>query len=216
MRTKKPAGSARSRILRRLSTALALSTSSPSCVSFSEMLRSMPDATIASMTLEVLARRGVGLGEAGDALAEQVERDQHAARLDGARRLDRFGDGLAGDEAPREARRPAHAVRARPASSGCRFARGGGRRLWTRCRASSLMRPAGRREQVLDRPRVVPQHGALAHAEAPALGDDDAAGLERLGRLVDRLPSAGHAEVGVARGELLDQPVDARSRDRAA
>ena len=32
-----------------LSTAVARSTSSPSCVSFSEMLRSMPDCTMASM-----------------------------------------------------------------------------------------------------------------------------------------------------------------------
>ena len=44
------AGPARSRILRRLSIVLALSTSSPSCVSFSEMLRSRPDSTIASIT----------------------------------------------------------------------------------------------------------------------------------------------------------------------
>ena len=47
MRTKKPAGSASSRIFRRLSTALARSTSSPSCVSFSEMLRSTPASMIA-------------------------------------------------------------------------------------------------------------------------------------------------------------------------
>ena len=99
MRTKNPAGSARSRILRRLSTALALSTSSPSCVSFSEMLRSMPDAIDRVDHGEVLARRRVGLVEAADALAEQVERDRQAARLDRARRLDRLGDGLAGDEA---------------------------------------------------------------------------------------------------------------------
>ncbi len=49
------------------------------------------------------------------------------------------------------------------------------------------MRPAGRHEQVLDRARVVAQHGALADAEAPALGDDDAARLERLGGFLDRL-----------------------------
>ena len=78
------------------------------------------------------------------------------------------------------------------------------------------VRPAGRREQVLDRPGVVAQHAALAHAEASALGDDDAAGLERLGRFLDRLAAARHAEVGVARGELLDQLIDARSRGRAA
>ena len=49
-RTKKPAGSARSRILRRLSTAVALSTSNPSCVSFSETLRSMPESATAWTT----------------------------------------------------------------------------------------------------------------------------------------------------------------------
>ena len=65
-------------------------------------------------------------------------------------------------------------------------------------------------EQVLDRPRVVAQHGALADAEAAALGDDDAARLERLGRFFDRLPAAGDAEVGVPRRELLDQAIDAR------
>ena len=59
---------------------------------------------------EVVARRGVGLVEAGDALAEQVECRGHAARFDGSCRLDRFGDGLAGDEPPRETRRLAHPV----------------------------------------------------------------------------------------------------------
>src|SRR5580765_7196531 len=70
--------------------------------------------------------------------------------------------------------------------------------------------PAGGDEQMLDRPRVVLQHGALAHAEAPALGDDNAARFERFGGFVDRLSAARDPEVGVPRGELLDQPIDAR------
>ena len=49
------------------------------------------------------------------------------------------------------------------------------------------MRPAGRDEQMLDRPRVVAQHRPLAYAEAAVLGDDDPPGLERLGRFLDRL-----------------------------
>ena len=85
-----PAGSARSRILRRLSTALALSTSRPSCVSFSEMLRPMPDCDDRVDDVEVVARRRVGLVEVRDALAELVERQHQAARFDGARRLDGF------------------------------------------------------------------------------------------------------------------------------
>ena len=51
------------------------------------------------------------------------------------------------------------------------------------CRASvrAAGAPAGT-QQVLDRARVVAQHGALADAEAAAaLDDDDAARLERLG-----------------------------------
>src|SRR2546428_239466 len=49
IQTKNPAGSARFRIFRRLSMALALSTSSPSYVSLRERLRPMPDAMTASM-----------------------------------------------------------------------------------------------------------------------------------------------------------------------
>jgi hypothetical protein len=49
MRTKNPLASAGSKMRRMLSTAVARSTSRPSCVSFSEMFRSTPDFTIASM-----------------------------------------------------------------------------------------------------------------------------------------------------------------------
>ena len=49
IRTKNPWRSAGSRIRRMLSTAVARSTSRPSCVSFNEMLRSMPERTMASM-----------------------------------------------------------------------------------------------------------------------------------------------------------------------
>ena len=46
---------------------------------------------------------------------------QQAARFDCARRLDRFVDGLAGDEAAREARRLAHAVARGQLLEGARF-----------------------------------------------------------------------------------------------
>ena len=69
---------------------------------------------------------------------------------------------------------------------------------------------------MLDRPGVVAQHAALAHAEPAALGDDDAARLERLGRLLDGLPAARDAEVRAPRGELLDQRDRCALRDRAA
>ena len=71
-------------------------------------------------------------------------------------------------------------------------------------------------QQVLDGARVVAEHAAVADAEAAALEDDDAARFERLGRLVDGLPSARHAEVRVARRQLLDQLVDARLEIAAA
>ena len=51
MRTKKSFREAGSRIRRRLSTHVARSTSMPSWVSFSEMFRSMPDATMTSINL---------------------------------------------------------------------------------------------------------------------------------------------------------------------
>ena len=72
------------------------------------------------------------------------------------------------------------------------------------------MRAARHGEQMLDGAGVVAQHAAVAHAEPPALGDDDAARFERLGRLVDRLAPAGGAEVRAARRQLLDEPVDPR------
>src|SRR5206468_10567153 len=87
-------------------------------------------------------------------------------------------------------------------------------RLWRRARAS--VGPARRRQEVFDRAAVVAEHAALADAKASALEDDDAPQLERLGRLLDGLPPAGHAEIGVTRGELLDQPIDAPLQIAAA
>ena len=85
--------------------AVARSTSRPSCVSFSEMLRSMPDATIASMMRDVLARRRRRRLGGRDALAEVVERQEQAlARQIRARAAIASSIGLAGDEAAREAR----------------------------------------------------------------------------------------------------------------
>ena len=211
MRTKNPATSARSRILRKLSTAVALSTSSPSCVSFSEMNRSIPEAIIASITSRysrvatVAESRLVTLSPRRSSV-----RCRPCARAR-ARRLDRFLDGLAGDEAAREARRPAHAVARGHLSSERRFVPGDERRSSRRDRSSQrsvsqkvtdgtpLVRPAGRDEQVLDRACVVAQHDTFAHAEPAALGDHDAARLQRLGGFFDRLAAAGHAEVGARR-----------------
>src|SRR5439155_16285712 len=93
-----------------------------------------------------------------------------------------------------------------PAFSGRRFARGDGRKPWTRYPAS--VGTAGGHEQVFDAPPVIAQDAALAYAEPPAVGDDDAARFERFGSLVDGLTAARHAEVRVARRELFDQPID--------
>ena len=103
MRTKNPFASAGSRMRRMLSTAVARSTSSPSCVSLSEMLRSMPEATIAPMICDVVGggrRRGRG---ARHAFAEIVERQVQALARQIRDRGNRFVDRLAGDEPAREA-----------------------------------------------------------------------------------------------------------------
>ena len=92
-----------------LSTAVARSTSSPSCVSFSEMLRSMPDWTMASMMRPYSCARGLGLLEARHALAQVVEREAQAAVGQLRHRADGFFDGFAGDESPGESTR-AHPV----------------------------------------------------------------------------------------------------------
>src|SRR5438445_12996164 len=67
----------------------------------------------------------------------------------------------------------------------------------------------GGHQEMLDRSLVVPEHAALAHPEASALEDDDAACLEGFGGFVDGLPAAGDAEVRVPRTELFDEPIDA-------
>ena len=59
---------------------------------------------------QVGARGRVGLRGVGHALAELVERDEHAARLDGARGFEGLVDRLARDEPVGEAPGPAHAV----------------------------------------------------------------------------------------------------------
>ena len=140
---------------------------SPSCVSFSEMLRPTPAATILSMHRRGRSRVAASASaHVGDALAEEVERLRQPGGLDDARRGDRLFDGFAGDEAAREAAWPAHAVarreRLQDAAAGERVEEGLGDRLdhqWVRGEPA----PAG--EQVLDRARVVAEHGALADAE---------------------------------------------------
>src|SRR5439155_20069824 len=94
-----------------------------------------------------------------------------------------------------------------PTFSGRRGARGDERKPWMRYRAS--MGSTGGHQEMLDRSPVVPEHAALAHPEASALEDDDAACLEGFGGFVDGLLAAGDAEVRVPRAELLDEPIDA-------
>src|SRR5688572_6896455 len=160
--------------------------------------------------LEVLAGGGIGVGQTGDALAEEIEGVQEAAALDGARRVDCFGHRLAGDEPAREAGRPPHAVARRDG-----FQETAGREEMKKSlggmieHPDRLMRATGRDEQVLDRPRVVPEHGAVAYAEPAALENDDPARLERFGGFLDGLAAAGHLEVGALDGELLDELIDA-------
>ena len=67
-------------------------------------------------------------------------------------------------------------------------------------------------EQMLDRSRVVAQHGALAYAESAVLSDDDSAGSRAARRrFLDRLAAArSRPRLRVPRGELFDQAIDAR------
>src|SRR6185503_11956532 len=57
------------------------------------------------------------------------------------------------------------------------------------------MRPSRSHEQMLDRPRIVSEHAAFAHAEPAAFEHDDAARFERLRRFLDRLPPAHHPQI---------------------
>src|SRR6185295_3921345 len=129
---------------------------------------------------------------------EEVEREMQAPGFELAGRGDGLLDGLAGDEAPREAPRPAHAVARRHLLENAALCDEMKESLG--CASQHLMGTTGSGEQMLDRARVVAQHDAFAHPEPSALGDDDAARFERLGRLLDRLASAADAEVGAARG----------------
>ena len=80
----------------------------------------MPDATIASIIAEVVARRGVGFRHGAHALAEKIERRRARPAASTARAASIASvDGLAGDEPAREAAGPAsHAVARRELSSG--------------------------------------------------------------------------------------------------
>ena len=57
------------------------------------------------------------------------------------------------------------------------------------------MRPAGRREQMVDRVRVIAQHAPLPHAEPASLGDDDAPAsiIEFVADARARYPRTGEA-----------------------
>src|SRR5882672_837682 len=74
----------------------------------------------------------------------------------------------------------------------------------------SMRPPVRRGQKVIQRAGVIPQHVAIAHAEAPVLDDDDAARLEGPGRGIHRLGSAGDAEVragGVQRLQNRVSPI---------
>src|SRR5262249_23052762 len=62
---------------------------------------------------QVVAGRRIGFRQRLDAFAQIIQRLQQTSLLDLSRSLDRLVDRLAGDEAPREARRAAHAVTGR-------------------------------------------------------------------------------------------------------
>ena len=85
IRTKKSCVRPASSIRRRLSTQVARSTVSPSCVSLSEMLRPMPERDDLVDDGQVRPGRGIRLRHRCDAFAEIVERLRHAGRFDGAR-----------------------------------------------------------------------------------------------------------------------------------
>ena len=82
----------------------------PSCVSFREMLRSMPDATMASISCTYSRAAAVASSKERDAFAQVVERQVEAGRLQRARGVERLVQGFAGDEPPREAAVARHAV----------------------------------------------------------------------------------------------------------
>src|SRR5262245_44454407 len=71
------------------------------------------------------------------------------------------------------------------------------------------MRTPGRGEQVLNGSRVVPENAPLSHTKPPVLEHHDAAGFQRLGGVVDRLPAADDAEVRVPHRQLVDETINA-------
>ena len=72
--------------------------------------------------------------------------------------------------------------------------------------------------QVVERPGVVSQHVAIAHAHASTIDHKDPACLEWFDRSVHGFCAAVHAEVGAARGQRVDQCIgtmfEIASRDR--
>jgi hypothetical protein len=68
---------------------------------------------------------------------------------------------------------------------------------------------AARRQQVRDRPGVVAQHVALAHAIAAFVDDDDAARFEGVGGHRQHFVGGGHAQVGVDGAQLVERGIQA-------
>src|SRR5262245_28765095 len=94
-----------------------------------------------------------------------------------------------------------------PAASGNRVVQGHEKTLW-------MVRPAsvsgaGGRKQVLDRPRIIAKHVALAHPESSVLNHDDTARGERLGGGLDGRRAAGHTKIGLECTQRVEQRVHA-------
>src|SRR5687768_5094505 len=67
-----------------------------------------------------------------------------------------------------------------------------------------------RREQVLNRSRVVAQHVPLSYPEASLVQDDDTARFEWLCRRLDRCLAARHIDVGAEGAQRVEERVDPR------
>ena len=134
-----------------------------------------------------------------------------------ARRGDRFVDGLAGDEPAGEAALGRACRTGTQGASGPCCRQGRGRRPSKRNRISACEADGVPRRADAEGARVVAQHGALADAEpAAALDVDDVAGLERLGRPLDRLAARGDRQVRRRRPRRRRSPPAPGPRARAA
>src|SRR6187397_1640472 len=80
---------------------------------------------------------------------------------------------------------------------------------WMRHPASVRTAGSGR-EQVFDASGVVPQHVAVAHAEAPAIVDEDTPRFEGFRSFFDGLAAGRNAEIRADGAQRLDDRLRAR------